>query len=267
MRTNGNGTRHPDEILAEIERTRSEMDRTLGTIEQRLTPGQLLDQGMQYLKDSGAADYARNLRGSVSTNPLPVALVGIGLAWLMAADRMDRRSGASTSSGPSRMGEMKESLHGSMERMKESAGSMHERASGVMSAGRQKLDDTARMARERADQLRSSYDRIVNEQPLSLGAIGLAIGAVMAAALPRTRKEEELLSGAREAIADKASELAKQASEKGRETLEKGRQHLDEAKKPSQPQPRTSPAQEERAQFKAGVNGGPNPPIAPAPRS
>lgn len=243
MRTNGNGARHPDEILAEIERTREQMDRTLGTIEQRLTPGQLLDQGMQALKDSGAADYMRNLRGSVSTNPLPVALVGIGLAWLMAADRMDRRSGGpsyGSEAGTSRMSEMKESAQEKMQGMKES-----------MASGRQKLDETTRMARERMDQLRGSYDRVVAEQPLALGAIGLAIGAVMAAALPATRKEEQLLSGTREKIADKASELAHQATEKGREQVEKTR---------------ATPEQDERAQFRAGVNGGPNPPLASSPR-
>lgn len=219
MKTNGNGTRHPDEILAEIERTREQMDRTLGTIEQRLTPGQLLDQGMQALKDSGAADYARNLRGSIRTHPLPVALVGVGLAWLMAADRMDRRAAPpSYDRGPesSRMGGMKEAAQEKLQGMKESLGS-----------GRRKLDDTARMARERAarmgTRMRGSYERVVNEQPLALGAIGLALGALMAASLPRTRKEEELLSGTREKVAEKTSELVQQAGEKGHETLEEMR--------------------------------------------
>ena len=210
MRTNGNGTRHPDEILAEIERTRGQMDRTLGSIEQRLTPGQLLDQGMDYLKSSGAGDYVRNLRGSVSSNPLPIALVGVGLAWLMAADRMDRsRPQDSPGTGTS------------MDGLKERVSSAQERASGAMTSGREKLDQTARMARENMQRLGSGYDRMVQEQPLALGAIGLAIGAVLAASLPRTRTEEELMSGARESIADKAAEAAREVEQKGREAIEK----------------------------------------------
>lgn len=278
---NGNGTRHPDQIMAEIERTRREMDSTLGAIEERLTPGQLLDQGMDYLKSTGAGDYVRNLRGSVSSNPLPIALVGIGLAWLAAADRMDRSgrgSSASSAVGPwdstssgtsdwkgkashlkdeasGTIGSMKERASGTMgsvkERVSGTMGSMQERASGALSSGRQTLDETSRMARERMEQMRGGYQRIVNEQPLALGAIGLAIGAVLAAVLPRTRKEDELLAGTREKVADKASELAKQASEKGKELVQQGKEQLEKAKssveqqqatKPSSSQPKQTPA-------------------------
>jgi ElaB/YqjD/DUF883 family membrane-anchored ribosome-binding protein len=239
MRTNGNGTRHPEEILAEIERTRSEMDRTLGTIEQRLTPGQLLDQGMHYLKTSGAGDYVRNLRGSVSSNPLPIALVGVGLAWLMAADRMDRTRPSDPAEGTTSEG-LKQRAASTLSGMKDSASSMQQRASGAMASGREKLDQTARMARENAQRLGASYDRMVHEQPLALGAVGLAIGAVLAASLPRTRAEEELLSGSRESIADKAAEAARQMEQKGHEALEQGRRNVEQANAPQER------AQEER---------------------
>jgi ElaB/YqjD/DUF883 family membrane-anchored ribosome-binding protein len=229
MRTNGNGTRHPEEILAEIERTRSEMDRTLGTIEQRLTPGQLLDQGMHYLKTSGAGDYVRNLRGSVSSNPLPIALVGVGLAWLMAADRMDR-SQPHAASGDGKTVE-----------------GLKARASGAVASGREKLDETARMARENAQRLGASYDRMVQEQPLALGAVGLAIGAVLAASLPRTRAEEELLSGSRESIADKAAEAARQMEQKGHEALEQGRRNVEQANAPQERAQKEGPASPPRS--------------------
>ena len=87
MRTNGNGERKPDQILAEIDRTRGEMDRTLSEIEHRLTPGQLVDQGIDYLRHSGANEFVQNLGGTAKQNPMPLALVGIGLAWLMALGR------------------------------------------------------------------------------------------------------------------------------------------------------------------------------------
>ena len=80
-------TRRPDEIQAEIEHTREEMDATLRQIEQRLNPRHLMDQGMEYVRNSGGKEFVTNLRGSVKDNPLPVTLVGVGLAWLMAASR------------------------------------------------------------------------------------------------------------------------------------------------------------------------------------
>ena len=74
-----NGGRRPEEILAEIERTRTDMDATLSAIEHRLTPGQLVDQGIDYLRHSGANEFIANLGGSVKHNPMPVSLVGIGM--------------------------------------------------------------------------------------------------------------------------------------------------------------------------------------------
>jgi hypothetical protein len=62
MKHNGgqhNDARKPDEILAEIERTRHDMDSTLTAIEHRLTPGQLFDQGVDYLRNSGGHESSR----------------------------------------------------------------------------------------------------------------------------------------------------------------------------------------------------------------
>jgi len=71
-----NGERRPEEIQAQIARTRGDMDATLNAIEQRLTPGQMVDQGIDYLRNSGANEFVSNLGGSVKNNPLPVALRG-----------------------------------------------------------------------------------------------------------------------------------------------------------------------------------------------
>ena len=105
MRTDGgngaNGGKHPNQILAEIDRTRDEMDRTLAAIEQRLTPGQLVDQGLDYLRQSGANEFVQNLGGAAKQNPMPVAVTAIGLAWLMALGRQPAQPnyGSTSSSG------------------------------------------------------------------------------------------------------------------------------------------------------------------------
>jgi hypothetical protein len=75
MKTNGG--RRRDEILAEVESVRSDMDSTLSQIERKLTPGELVDQGLEYLRGSGANEFLSNLGTSVKENPVPVALTGI----------------------------------------------------------------------------------------------------------------------------------------------------------------------------------------------
>jgi len=61
------------------------VERGLQELQARLSPGQLLDEGLHYLRRSQGADFVRNLGESVRDRPLPVALVGIGLAWLAAS--------------------------------------------------------------------------------------------------------------------------------------------------------------------------------------
>ena len=193
MRTNGgNGGKHPDEILAEIDRTRGEMDRTLSAIEHRLTPGQLVDQGLDYLRQSGANEFVQNLGGTAKQNPMPVAVTAIGLAWLMALGRQPAQQnyGSTSSSG------------------------IREKASGMMDSASGKLGSARDSAKQHWQRARGSIDSLVNEQPLALGAIGLAIGAILGAAAPRTRLEEETVGQASRNLTEKAKEMGSQQLEK-----------------------------------------------------
>lgn len=72
-----------DRIEQDLDRTRARLDATIGALQDKLSPGQLLDQGLAYLKDSGGSEFARNLGYNVKANPMPVALVATGIAWLM----------------------------------------------------------------------------------------------------------------------------------------------------------------------------------------
>lgn len=211
-----NGDRSPDEILAGIERTRSELDSTLSAIEHRLTPGQLVDQGLDYLRHSGANEFVRNLGGSVKHNPMPVSLVGIGLAWLMAAGR---NSGASQSwsSGESAAGKMSEAAGSAKEKVSRAGESISQTAQ----AARERLSQAGSGARQQYERVRGGYDSIVREQPLALGAIGIAIGAALAAALPRTRKEDELMGAASEQLTEKAKEAGKEQLGKTQDVAKK----------------------------------------------
>ena len=75
----------PGRIERDLDQTRARLDSRLSELQDRLSPGQMLDDVMAYFRGSEGADFGRNLLGSVRGNPLPVAVTGIGLAWLMAA--------------------------------------------------------------------------------------------------------------------------------------------------------------------------------------
>jgi hypothetical protein len=255
-----NGQRSPQEIEQEIARTRGDMDATLSALEQRLTPGQLVDQGLDYLKRSGPKEFVSNLGDSAKQNPLPVALVGIGLAWLMATGNRSQRHDytyAQESTGPGMGQRASEGLASAKERLSQSATGVRERAgqlSGSLKervglAGErvgqmrsqmgERVGQMGQGARQQAERLRSGYESMMREQPLALGAVGLAIGAVLAAATPRTRTEDELMGEASDRLAERAKTVGKeqleQAKAAGKEQLEKMQE-----KTPGKPQEKTS---------------------------
>jgi ElaB/YqjD/DUF883 family membrane-anchored ribosome-binding protein len=67
----------------EIELQRSRVENTIDQIQQKLSPGQLVDELLAYSK-GGGGEFVASLQRNVTANPLPVALLGVSLAWLMA---------------------------------------------------------------------------------------------------------------------------------------------------------------------------------------
>jgi hypothetical protein len=220
MKHNGeqqpNSARNPDAILAEIQRTRGEMDSTLTALEQRLTPGQLVDQGIDYLRKSGANEFVQNLGVQAKNNPMPIALVGIGLAWLMASGKQPPSSNTGTS-GNIDAGSVRSSLGNRAGELRDQAAGMTQSAKDKISQATDRvraLGDTARSQVERA---KGSMEYMLREQPLALGAIGVAIGALLAAMAPRTRQEDELMGETRDRLVDQAKEVGKEKVEQAKE--------------------------------------------------
>jgi hypothetical protein len=84
--------RTPEQIEREIERTRQDTAATLAAIEERLSPGRLMDEAWAYLRSSGQGQsFMTNLSQTVRDNPIPVALLAISVVWLaIAGSRKDK---------------------------------------------------------------------------------------------------------------------------------------------------------------------------------
>lgn len=78
------------QLERESEEARSEFSRTLDELRERITPGQLLDEAVDYAQDTTGGEFAHNLRRQVAANPLPVMLIGAGIGWLALAKRNHR---------------------------------------------------------------------------------------------------------------------------------------------------------------------------------
>lgn len=96
-------TDDPDVIMERIRQTRADMGLTIDQIQERLSPENLKQQATETIREAtigkveqmtyNAERKARNWRDSamhtMKENPIPLALIGIGLGWMLFGDRDD----------------------------------------------------------------------------------------------------------------------------------------------------------------------------------
>lgn len=79
-----------ERLERQSERSRERVADLIDELRERVVPTEMMDQFMD-LSDNGAArDFVRTLGQQVRRNPLPVALIGAGLAWLIFSERNAR---------------------------------------------------------------------------------------------------------------------------------------------------------------------------------
>lgn len=83
MTTTDPGQKSTREIEREIEEDRDRIRQTGRTLQDRLSVGALVDEVLSRGRAHGG-EYAGNLGRTIRDNPIPVMLIGISLAWMMA---------------------------------------------------------------------------------------------------------------------------------------------------------------------------------------
>jgi len=217
--------KNPEQLQSEIAHTRSEMSETLDAIREKFSPGQLFDQALEYFTKGSSGQFAQNLSDTVTQNPIPTALVGIGIAWLMLSGahrsptpRQPSAPGATRSRG----GDATHELTGRADQMRHEArayaGEIRERVGDMAQSAQERLSDAADTVRAQARQQTAhasgAFEYLRTEQPLILGALGFALGAALGAGLPPTQREDELLGEVRDEYVQKAKALGEEQLDK-----------------------------------------------------
>ena len=170
---------------------------------------EMTEKGSDFIKDLG--DAARR-------NPVSAALIGMGIVWLFAGKAGVRPSELLERTGLDRLPDAaRNAMSATQDRVASAADVVRE-------TGRDGVETATRMASEYANAVPASADvlgavrgnltDLFKTQPLALGAIGLAIGAGIAAALPNTEIEKSYLGETSETLKSKAAEIAGQQIEK-----------------------------------------------------
>lgn len=82
----------PEQIEQDIVETRAELGEILDAIERRLAPRHLLERGIDMMKDTMTGEnggFADTLR----SHPVPLALIGVGVGWLLMSESARGRIG------------------------------------------------------------------------------------------------------------------------------------------------------------------------------
>ncbi|WP_144949139.1 DUF3618 domain-containing protein [Pseudomonas oryzihabitans] len=237
--------KNPDELEREIDQKRERIEDLVGALESRLSPGQLFDQALSYTKGH-SGEFAHNLGNTLKANPVPAVLTSVGLLWLALGQNRtpapattgtplkDKLSGALDSVANS-AGHTRDSLNRGSHDVRDKVTGLGESVSAKASQTGERLSDTAAQAKDtladQAQQLKGTFDTLLREQPLVVGALGIALGALLGAALPRTETEDRALGR----HSDKLTAKAKQAASSGYEQVKAAGQDVaKEARQSSQ---------------------------------
>ena len=214
-------------IRAEIEETRSQMGDTLDEIGERLRPSHIKEQIGQGIRDATVGrveELARDavdkvggagqrLVDTVRENPIPLAMIGIGLTWLFWGGRGNSSDEYRDSS---RQFESPSAVSGVADRASEAAGAVADRARDMASSVRRDARVGARVV---SSQLQNN--------PLAVGVVAAAVGIAVGLSIPETRQERELMGEARDRLVDRAKDVASETKEKLQAVAERT---IDQAK-------------------------------------
>jgi ElaB/YqjD/DUF883 family membrane-anchored ribosome-binding protein len=232
------GDAEVDQLVDEIAYTRDEMTGTVEEIGDRLDPRHIVAEAKGSVRDATigkveemattAQDMVSNVgqtaqetgSGVVDTirrNPLPAAMIGIGLTWLAMSNRStgtrssDWTSGGRWNTKGSSWDTTGGSYEGSGDGMTDRVGGAVGQVQGKAGEVAGQVQQTAAQVPYVARQVGDNAARVVQENPLAVGAVALAVGAAVGMALPTTRPEHEIMGQARDSLIGRAESAASDA--------------------------------------------------------
>ncbi|MGH7087647.1 MAG: DUF3618 domain-containing protein, partial [Stellaceae bacterium] len=227
------------EIEKDITETRAELGAVLDAIERRLQPRRLLELGMYTLRDK--MDENGGIIGyTLRNNPVPLALIGAGISWLLIAS-FERPAALARQMGD-RIGEAarqvtdrtRDAAGGLLARAQQGDGAAAAYAQGEEMAGYAYARTKPRVAAavETAGRARDRVARAIGDDPLTLGFIGLFTGLALALVLPESSAEERLIEPVRRRMRNRATEMGRDAVGRAQAAAEQAVDSVAEAIKP-----------------------------------
>ena len=184
----------------DIRDTRERIAAATGTVRDRIRPRALLNPVRSRLRET-LGEGGEKILDTFRDNPIPLALTGIGLGWLILRDLRGKEAADSGAGGG--LEKMKESAGEAVEKTREAAHKIRDAAAAVPGKVQEGVRKTS-----------DWFFGMLEENPLLMAVGILAVGMAAGLSFPAGAKEEETIGK----VGGKAAEAALR---KGAEVLEK----------------------------------------------
>jgi len=213
---------------------------------------------MAHTASESVGGLRQSVFDTIKANPMPAALVGLGVSWMFLNRPTARSAAPGTVNGYASGGRAfapttystrpyggrihgvaetesgigaaanaaQQSVGRAVDRVQQTAGEGVEQVQSTASQMMEQVGDTSGQVidqvQEQASRAQGFLQRQLEENPLLVGAVAVAIGSVLAGTVRSTPREDEMLGPARDRLMGNAKELT-------HETMDKVSRVLDEA--------------------------------------
>jgi ElaB/YqjD/DUF883 family membrane-anchored ribosome-binding protein len=176
---------------------------------------------------------------TIRLNPIPTALIALGVGWLLAAPRRQtspKSSGMPQNQNGSRPGDPtyrpEDTGHGisgaiqcagdtisgfagdAKDKVTEFASATTDQITDFAANAKQQAGEMAMTTKEKTQQAVGSLSQWIQDEPLSAGAVALLVGVAVGLSLPRTDQENQWFGPVRDDLAQQATESAQEIAGK-----------------------------------------------------
>lgn len=211
------------QVAHEAEDTRANLASTLEQLRYNLRPENVMDEVVSNAR-AGVASVADNIAGAARQYPIAAMVLATGSALVTSLFAKPSRTGSSPSGrrgpaglSPALRDRPAPGSTAAAETVRDGVGNVKQRASMAYASTSAQAGDALRSVSRYLPndgrEVRSKLSNLLEEQPLILGVIGLAVGAAIGAALPMSETEDSLMGGTAHRVRETAQDAVRQEYE------------------------------------------------------
>jgi hypothetical protein len=247
-------TKSSAEVEREVEAARGQIDQTVEALKDKMQPKELFDEATKIMGQT-SNKVLTTVVEQARENPIPIALIGAGVAWLaLSMARSGRGSDGSFSgqyyetyegydedagkgrklkakarnvaqAAKGRIADAKEKASGAVAHAREGLADARAQAADGAGQVRGRMQDFAATAQQRAGeygrQAQAKFQETLDGEPLILAALGLAVGVAIGASLPATRTERRYIGPTRDKVMDRGRSFAQESYDQAKDVAQR----------------------------------------------